>query len=184
MVDNLPIDDIKCWEKYHAHNWVYDLSRLLDAQNIKWSPYKTSALNYPMFNMALFVPDTNEYISNHEPGYIYITEPVGDIILTEVYIIKGEIKLMRHIDQITKTEIPNLVGEVELRLNAFVTLYFQKFTGVFCAKTYQNNIYGISLKPLNIPNETNLEVQKLIKKIYKKNEINLAANTQILELSV
>lgn len=42
---DFPQDDVECWDRYPKHRWVYDLSRLLDTQNIKWSPFETSSLN-------------------------------------------------------------------------------------------------------------------------------------------
>jgi len=189
MVENIPTTEIECWNKYTAHNWVYDLSRLLDAQNIKWCPFRTAQLSQAALNMRLFSLEEGATLdinhkSDKEPGYIYISPPTGNRIFTEVYIVKGDIKYIRHIDHLTGKEILGLVGEVELRLNAFVTLYFQKFTGVFCAETYQNNIYGISLKPHFGKDEPNNEIGKLLKKIYKKSEINIGAtSTHVLELS-
>ena len=192
MVENIPTTDIECWNKYTAHNWVYDLSRLLDAQNIKWCPFRTEQLSQAAFNMRIRPPkegtklnfNINETEDDMSPGYIYMCSPVGEHIYTEVFIVKGEIKHIRHINRETCVEIPGLVGEVELRVNAFVTLYFQKFTGVFCAETYQNNIYGISLKPHFVKDETNSEVAKLLKKIYKKSEISTGVtSTHVLELS-
>jgi hypothetical protein len=57
-------------------------------------------------------------------------------------------------------------------------LYFQKFTGVITAETYANEIFRIRLRPLiDIANETNQEVIKLIKRIYKRTDITLSGLT-------
>jgi len=182
---DIPKNDIECWERYPKHHWVYDLSRLFDAQNIKWSPFRTPILNHAIFNLRINSENMIALPKDKEPGYIYIQEPMGTKIITEVYLIKGEIKLMRHIDPNTLEEISGIIGEVELRMNAFVTLYFQKFTGVFLTETYKNEIYEMSLKPLSIfHSENNLEVIKLIKKIYKKHDVNEIVNDSKIELLV
>lgn len=166
---DIPKDDIDCWERYPKHRWVYELSRLLDAQNIKWSPYEVESLPDRELNIKL---ETERTILR-QPGFIYIKKSSGQHMFSEVYISKGEIKLLRHIDPVTLTELPELIGEVELRINAFVTLYFQKFTGVLSIETYGNEIFRIRLKPLNNSLEANQEIIKLIKRIYKKSDLTI-----------
>jgi hypothetical protein len=169
---DIPMDDIECWERYPKYHWVYDLSRLMDAQGIKWSPYETDELNFKELNMQLV-----SYKSVIQPGLIYIKEPTGDKLISEIYIIKGEIKFMRHIDS-SGNELSSLIGQLELRLNAFVTLHFQKFTGVISVKTFGTDIYGIQLKPYSDPGlTTNQELVKLIRRIYKKTDITLSGLT-------
>jgi hypothetical protein len=167
---SIPKDDIECWDRYPKYRWMYDLSRLLDAQNIKWSPYESEILNDRELTLSL---DSIKPLVR-QPGYIYMKKSTGTHLITELYIIKGEIKLMRHIDPETSKELESLVGETELRLNAFSTLYFQKFTGVVTAETYSNEIYGIKLRPYTgVVSDTNQEVAKLIKRIYKKTDLTL-----------
>jgi hypothetical protein len=97
---------------------------------------------------------------------------------TELYIVKGEIKKARHINPETGKELDSLNGEIELRLNAFTTLHFQKFTGVITAETCANEIFRIRLRPYTtLDTETNQEVIKLIKRIYKKTDITLSGLT-------
>ena len=163
---DIPKDDIECWDRYPKHRWVYDLSRLLDAQNIKWSPFET----LPMLVTNMFL-ETDQNVA-YIPSYIYIAPPVGKQILTEVYITKGEIKHMRHVDKLTSTLISESVGAVELRISAFVSIHFQKFTGVISVETVGSDIYSIRLKPLSgLALEANAEIAKLIKRIYKKNDV-------------
>jgi hypothetical protein len=167
---DFPKDDIDCWEKYTKHRWVYDLSRLLDAQSIKWSPYEIDGLSDKELNIVL---QTTKDVAS-EPGFIYTKKPSGRHLYTEVYITKGEIKLMRHIDSKTGTELPNIIGELELRINAFVTLYFQKFTGVISLETFATEIFRVRLRPYTSPvTETNVEIIKLLKRIYKKTDITI-----------
>lgn len=166
---DIPRDDIECWERYPKHRWVYDLSRLLDSQHIKWSPYETEELQDRTVNMYF---ESFKDIT-YEPAAIYITEPEGNNVWTEVFITKGEIKNLRHIDIKTKTEVAGIIGEIELRISAFVTLHFQKFTGVISVQSVGNDIYAIRLRPVSeLALEANVEVIKLLKRIYKKNDNN------------
>jgi len=168
---DIPKDDIECWERYPKHHWVYDLSRLLDVQNVSWSPYEVDSMPDREINIRLISDKSN----TRQPGFIYLKKPEGRHIITEVYITKGEIKLMRHIDPTSHLEMETLFGELELRLNSFVTRYFQKFTGVISVETLGNVMARIRLcGESDINRETNQEVVKLIKRIYKKSELTLS----------
>lgn len=166
---DIPNDDVEAWERYPKYHWVYDVSRLLDVQNIKWSPFKTNSLKTKWLNMNLESKTPIDY----SQSYIFVNTPKGNQINTEVYIAKGEIKFLRHIDLMQK-EIEGIIGEIELRINAFVMLHFQKFTGVISILSIGADIYGISLRPHSeLAIDTNAEVIKFTKRIYKKNELEI-----------
>ena len=165
---DIPRDDIECWERYPKHKWVYDVSRLLDSQNIKWSPFKTDNLPDMIANMYL---ESLEAVA-YAPGWIFISNPIGKQILSEVYIIKGEIKHISYADKLTNTHITENVGDVELRINAFITMHFQKFTGVISIETIGGSIYSIRLKAISdLSLNSDNTIAKLIKRIYKKNDL-------------
>jgi len=162
-----PKDDIECWERYPKYRWVYELSRLLDAQNIKWSPFEVDSLPDRELNIDL---QTNQTLVR-QPGFIYMKKSEGIHMFSELYVTKGEIKNFRHISPETGEEISQLIGEVELRISAFMTLYFQKFTGVLTFETHGNEIFRIRLKPhVDISLEANQDVIKLAKRIYKRTD--------------
>ena len=166
---DIPADDIECWDRYPKHRWVYDMSRLLDAQNIKWSPFEVAGMIREI-NMEL--QSATPMIK--QPGYIYISQFQAEEMITEVYITKGEIKLIRHIDPKTNKELPGLLGGIELRLSAFVTLHFSKFTGVIAVRTSGIEIRRIQLRPYAfVINDTNAEALKLKKRIYKRTEVTI-----------
>jgi hypothetical protein len=167
---NIPRDDIEGWDRYPKHRWVYDLSRLLDAQNITWSPFKTDSLQHRVVNMEF---NTFKKVL-FEPAYIYINNPSGLLITSEVYISKGEIKLIRYFSGRSQTELQEYTGNIELRINAFVSMHFQKFTGVIAVESAGNLITAIRLHPhCELSIDTNPEVVKLVKRIYKKTDITL-----------
>jgi hypothetical protein len=179
---DIPKDDIDCWERYPKHHWVYDLSRLLDAQHIGWSPYEVPMYQHREINMRLITAQPVV----RQSGFIYTKELEGEHLFTEVYISKGEIKLIRHIDPNTGKELANLIGEVELRLNAFVTLHFAKFTGVITCETYGHDIFGIRLRAYSdLSLTTDSEIIKLTKRIYKRTDTAFSGLTdRILQESL
>jgi len=157
LLYDIPKDDIECWNLYPKHRWVYDISRVLDAQNIKWNllPDERFTIPEPLINLQSITPI--------ETGIIYTDR--GELPLTEVetFIIKGEIKLIRYVPQIDAS-----VGNIELRINAFTTMHFSKFTGVIVAKVYNDEIYRIQLRPYDSTlADKDKSVIKLISRIYK-----------------
>jgi hypothetical protein len=171
---DIPQDDIEAWERYPKYHWVYDVSRLLDAQHIKWSPFRTPELDAKIINMKL----ESKNLVSYEPSVIFVKAPEGTELVSEAYITKGEIKLLRHIDKQTREEIDGIVGEVELRLNAFVTLHLQKFTGVISVNSIGPDMYQMRLRPFSeLSIDTNTEVVKLKKRIYKKLDMHVSGPT-------
>lgn len=169
---DIPANDVECWERYPKHRWVYESTRLLDSQNIAWSLFCTKEQSYAVKCIDI------DSVESYKTGEIYIKPQTGPHMLTEVFIVKGEIKHIRHIDPITKEVQPDLVGEIELRFNAFVTLHFQKFTGIITCETYSNEIHRVQLKPQSeLGQETNTDIIKLIKRIYKRHDITLSGLT-------
>lgn len=163
---NIPHDDIECWDRYPKYRWVYDMSRLLDAQNIKWSPFRS----LPMMIANMYFETEKEMA--YVPAYIYINEPIGKQYVTEVYIAKGEIKHMRYMCKSTQKVVTEDVGGIELRISAFVSIHFQKFTGVISVETIGSDIYSIRLRPTSeLALTDSAEVSKLLKRIYKKNDL-------------
>lgn len=163
---DIPVDDIECWNRYPKYNWVYDLSRLLDAQHIKWSPFAKEDMQTLAANMFLESSNNVPYV----PAYIYLVPPVGKQLIVEAYLVKGEVKHMRFADKDTKNIITESTGNAELRISAFIAIHFQKFTGVISAEIIGSNIYSIKLKPHPELALTAPIILKVIRRIYKKND--------------
>lgn len=171
---DIPTDDIECWERYPKHRWVYDLTRLLDAQGIKWSPFYQA--QFPD-KEAIIVLDSSTPIVQ-QTGYVYVKKPQSTCITTEAYIVRGDIKLMRHIDLKSHSINDSVIGEVELRISAFITLHFQKFTGVISIDSISKEIYRIRLKPQSeYALNSNTDILRLLKRIYKKTDLTLSGPT-------
>ena len=165
---DIPKDDVECWNRYPKHRWVYDLSRLLDVQNIKWSPFYVDLL--PDYAVSMYLESTNSI--SYVPAWIYIKNPSGKQVLSEIHIIKGDIRHIRYIDKLSGDIITESVGDIEIRINAFITIHFQKFTGIITTETIGNGIYSIRLRPMSdLALSANTNITKLIKRIYKKNNV-------------
>jgi len=169
---NIPIDDFECWERYPKHRWVYDLSKLLDAQHVEWYPFENNIFKDTAVNM--YFESEQHRICN--AGTIFINKPKGIHIVTEVYISKGEIKLSRYFDKLTDIEICEFIGNIELRINAFISIHFQKFSGIVAIETIGNDIVSIRLRP-HSDITANSDAMRIAKRIYKKTDITLIGLT-------
>jgi hypothetical protein len=162
---DVPVDDIDCWTRYPKHRWVYDFGRLLDSQSIPWSPFPDSAYDYEQANITLIKSDGTK-ISN---GSVWTRKPQGSSVISEIYLAKGEIKKIRHIDSDSRKVLENAIGEIELKINAFVSIYFGKFTGVLSITTIGNSIFQASLRPLSYSSSSiPADLTKVVSRIYKK----------------
>ena len=162
---DIPFDDIDCWNRYPKQRWVYDMSRLFDAQGIQWSPFKSETLTHKIPNMQLI---SNRDIM-YEPAYIYIGNTYTTEIITEVYITKGEIKLLRCVNN---TLIQEHIGNIDLRITAFISIHFQKFSGVITISSSGNDITSIRLRPYQeLNSDSTSDINRLIKRIYKKTDL-------------
>jgi hypothetical protein len=162
----IPHDDVECWNRYPKHRWVYDLSRVLDAQNIRWSPWSTPEFKNLTGNLNLETPLGISY----QTADIHFNLPDRHKLKTEVFIIRGDVKHLRHINP----TIDN-TGDAEIRIIAFVSMHFHKFTGVITIETYGSDIFFVALRPLAAHiDETDTEVVKLLKRIYKKSDVSIS----------
>jgi len=165
---DIPQDDVECWERYSKHRWVYDKMRLLDAQNIKWSPYESELCTVRTAGMDLH----SKKGLVHSPAYIYIEKYNGQHILASAYISKGDIGIIRYFDKSTNTESQESVGNIELRITSFVTMYFPKFTGIVSVELIGTYIVSVILRlHPELALTANTESIKLLKRIYKKNDV-------------
>jgi hypothetical protein len=86
------------------------------------------------------------------PGKIFVKPMYGDALTTVVAVLKGEIKwAAHHIDDESssptkKVVLPDLRGDVELRISALTTLHFRKFAGVITVDSIGHDIIGVKLR--------------------------------------
>lgn len=173
IIDN----DIDAWKHYPRYNWMYNTTRLLDSQNINWSPFRTDDMfvGLPIFtiNEDAVEPyyqdgiDPSVFIMLNDK--IFVKHDQGQNIHTEALIRKGTLKWFMHIDPDTNQFTEDIIGEVELRISAFVTLYFKKFNGVVSFQTIGNQIVAVKLYPTqDMLSQYPAEVITQLKKITPK----------------
>lgn len=158
---DIPLTDEHAWKMYPKYNWVYSTSRLLDMQNIEWSPFYRPGFVWTLPEFSLW---SNSFWSPLKPavvnsvgqrsedfkyeGGIFMAPIVGEKLTTDIAILKGEIKWAAHHrteDDGTKTVLTELRGDVELRISALVTLHFKKFAGVISVDTIGHDIVAARL---------------------------------------
>lgn len=162
---DIPIDDIDCWTRYPKYRWVYELTRLLDSQNVKWLPYENKEMQNKMPNIELHTVNHTSILQS----YIYTEDFSTNRYIAEAYILKGEIKLLRYFNKTDMSLIEDQTGNLSLRVNAFVSMHFKKYTGVISVEFANNTITSIKLRSRSeLGISTNDIIIKLIRRIYKK----------------
>lgn len=155
---DIPLTDDQAWKMYPKYNWVYSTSRLLDMQNIEWSPYYrlpfSWAVNeFSMWNASSFEIQEIDGLPINSPGSmahgkIFMAPIEGEKLTTDIAILKGEIKWAAHHrtnENGSKEVLTELRGDVELRISALVTLHFKKFAGVISVDTIGHDIIAARL---------------------------------------
>ena len=162
---DIPLNDEVAYKLYPKYNWVYSTSRLLDFQSIEWAPFLMGDLTYKL-------PEFPLNKDGREPGAIYIKQPTGDKITTDVAIMKGDIKWAKHhkINEDGEKEIlENLRGDVELRISALSTMHFRKFAGVISVDTIGPTIVAVRLcMTTDIVNQYPEDWLKRVLRIYNR----------------
>jgi len=132
---DIPLDDMTAYQLYPKYNWVYSTSRLLDMQNIAWSPFARKGMDFEL----------NEFHFVGDSGKIYTEQMFGDHLTTDVAVMKGDIKWAAH-HSADKTLLSDLRGDVELVISALTTLYFKKFAGIISVDTIGTKIVAVRLR--------------------------------------
>lgn len=138
---DVPLNDETAYRLYPRYNWVYSTSRVLDMQNIGWSPFATDGFIQPLKEFAL--------VPTPDAGTIYTRPLHGELLTTDVAIMKGELKWAAHHklnDDGTRELIDELRGDIELRISALTTLHFKKFAGIISVDTIGHDIIAVRLR--------------------------------------
>jgi hypothetical protein len=158
---DFPRIDREAYTRYPKLNWVYDLTRVLDAQNIQWLPF----LQEPFYHSEPQFLNTITEVSTD----VYLEENTGQVKFTQAIVQRGEVKWLAHWDHFSEQFEDEVVGAVDLRISAFVTMYMQKHSGCVTFESVGSDIRRVWLKPFQ-PALAQFppEAEKLFKKVYKK----------------
>lgn len=167
----IPTDHKSSWDKYPKFRWVYETTRLLDMQGIEWSPYRSESyvngLNMFNYGLPLGLLDWANSVNGSVVAWVPKLKP--EVLMTTVAIFKGEAKYFKHVD-VGDVILDNLNGDIELRINAMLSLHFQKFTGVIDVQTFGKDIVAVNLyvseAQYRLLNDADPELFKHIVRIY------------------
>ena len=161
-LDNLPKTNSEVWTLYPQYSAAQQTSMVFDFQTISWTPFKTKVhtQEHPAFNVEGY------------PGFIY-TKPMSDEHLTTyVAINKGNIKWMGHCAYGTVDIEEEIRGSLELRIGAFVTTVYKKFSGIISFESYGDSVVAINLTVNKefLESVQDEELLKNIKRLYTRRE--------------
>ena len=126
--------------------WACETTKILDAQKLGWSLYYgdknefiIDAFNYG--DGVHYDPSINQQSSY--TGKIFTQELRGDEVFTDVILQKGNIKYMSHRRGLDL--IDGELGDVILKINSFIYLNFNKYTGYLRFQNIGKYVISISL---------------------------------------
>jgi len=169
---NIPTNDVEAWEKYTKLNWMYSTARVLEAQSVAWCPFKTEKLShyiraYSNDTQTLSIKDNTNSLGKSGGANIFVAPTEGNHVRTEAVIQNGHVKWLAHIED--GEFVSDIIGEIDLRINAFATLYFKKFHGFVSFETIGNTVYGVKLHPtVELMDKYPEEATKLLKRVYRR----------------
>lgn len=162
---DIPLTDYAAWEMYPKYRWVYSTSRLLDLQNIKWSPFYNNELCASLEEFAIDskignVQEVWQQSTIQEGksviGAIFVKPTVGEYLTTDAVILKGELKWLAHhtrkaeLDKnqmhVGKKVLNEVRGDIELRISALSKMALPKYTGVISVDTIGTTIVSTRLR--------------------------------------
>ena len=162
ITEKSPKTNIEAWVEYPKFNKVQQTSALFDFQHVEWQPFEDDQFNisHPAFN-----------IDGYE-GNIYTKPLRGDDLTTYVAVNKGDIKWIAHTPRGTFEFEDQIRGSLELRIGAFVTTVYKKFSGIISFDSVGDNVVAVNM---NISKDfagaiTDDELTKNIKRLYSRRE--------------
>lgn len=160
--DKIPAQNRDTWTIYPQYITTQQTSMLFDFQHIEWLPYETDrfTVEHPAFNVEGY------------PGSIYTAAFAGDHLDTYVAINKGELKWIAHAPHGTYDFEDDVRGSLELRIGAFITTVYKKFSGIVSFESYGENIVAISMSISSdlITSLNDDDLVKNIKRLYTRRE--------------
>ena len=162
LKDKSPMANKDAWNTYTKYNRVQQTSVLFDFQQVDWSPFMDDkhTCKHTAFNIEDYVGD------------IYTVNLTGDHLTSAVAINKGEIKWIKHYTAETLVPEEEIRGSLELRIGAFVTTAFKKFSGLVSFKSIGEDVVAVDLKVDNkfINSLEDEELIKNIKRLYNRRD--------------
>lgn len=104
---NIPTDDIDCWEWYPQWRWTYEKLNIARSQNLCCGSSEDMPRSFPVFmkpnvNLrgmgidSMRIDSAESFNKNRRDGQMWMPLLIGDHISTDIAIVNGEPKWMRH----------------------------------------------------------------------------------------
>lgn len=173
---DVPKDDLAAHKVYPKFNKVYENRTLLELQKVHCSLIKENADQWQIpdysFNQSITLIRKPPHTTNglHQMGYFWCNPIEGDRFHADVAILKGNVVWSQCYDYNLKESTVDFIdkdisGNLDLKLNALVSMYLTKFTGVIEIEIIGEVIVSIHLRPN--PRTIHLHIDKTHSKISK-----------------
>jgi hypothetical protein len=162
IAEKSPRTSVEAWTQYPKFNKVQQTSILFDFQHVEWQPFADDKFNV----------EHDAYNIEGYTGKIYTKELKGDELTTYVAINKGEIKWIAHAPKGTYAFEEEIRGSLELRIGAFITTVYKKFSGIVSFDSVGDDVVAVNMHINKDFAEaiTDEDLAKNIKRLYSRRE--------------
>lgn len=175
LFKDIPKTDIEAYLKYPKLQSVYQIRNLLELQKVHCSLINENAEQWQVpdfsfdFSRILIRQPPNNIKSNFLLGYFFSEPLKGDSFHADVAILKGNVmwsQSFAYTPELTLID-KEISGNLDLKLNALVTMLLHKFTGLIEIEIKGEVIVCIHLKPRAIHLYSD-DRKEQISKLYNK----------------
>jgi len=175
LFKDIPVNDIVAYQQYPKLRPVYQIKHILELQNIHCSLIKENLDQWMIpdysfnFSRTLIRKPPCTTSENFQLGYFFAGPLEGDHYHADVAILKGNVVWSQSFKYDTEITLINkeISGNLDLKLNALITMLLHKFTGVIEIEIIGEVIVSIHLKPRAI-HLYSKDIKEQITKLYNK----------------
>lgn len=104
---NIPTEDGDAWRWYPDYKWVYNKLAIAESQNLVCAPHGIDPDSFPVFSKPIYnmrgmgagssvLRTLKEYKNRQRPGHMWMTMLEGEHVSSDVAVVNGEVKWLRH----------------------------------------------------------------------------------------
>jgi hypothetical protein len=162
---NVPTEDGDAWRWYPEYKWVYNKLAVAESQNLACAPHGIDPDTFPVFSKPIYnmrgmgagsgvLRTLKEYRQRQRPGHMWMQMLQGEHVSTDVAVVEGEPKWLRHsvgqpleggmFDYWTVLAAPK--PRTESYLAAWIKKHMPRYTGMLNFETIDAIIIEVHMR--------------------------------------
>ncbi len=158
-------DDADGYQWNPAHRWVYNKLLIAESQGLECAPHGVDPPHYPVFSKPIFNLDgmgvgslrlssAEDYALAHQPGHMWMTLLQGQHVSSDVAVVDGQMRWIRHVVGLAKeggtfdywTVEARSLPELESYCAGWIESRMAGYTGMMNIESIDNRIIEVHLR--------------------------------------